>query len=413
MKYVVVIGDGMGDWPLAELNGKTPLQIADKPNIDNLTLKGRAGLLQTVPEALNPGSDVANMSIFGYNPLEYYSGRGPLEAGGINIKLSKDEVVFRCNLITEEDGRLMSSNAGHIGSQEAKVLINHLNRSLMDENNEFGKFLLDDMNSDNLNTPIFHGGMDYKHLFVIQDVLLSKVDLTPPHDILGEEINGYLSLGVEGETIKNLILQSKDVLENHPINKKRVKQGKNPANMIWLWGQGLKPKLPLFKDIHGVNGSVITGVDLLKGIGVFAGLDIINVPGATAFYDTDYKAKGRYGVDNLEKQDVQFIHIESPDEAGHDGNVEEKIKAIERIDKHIVGQILDNINNYEDYKIAVLPDHFTPIATRTHSRDPVPLAIYSSTNVPDEVKVYDESSVVDGSLNMDKGYNLVKRLLDH
>ncbi|MDR2829759.1 MAG: cofactor-independent phosphoglycerate mutase [Methanobrevibacter sp.] len=406
MKYVVVIGDGMADWPLNELNMKTPLQVADKPNIDKLTLKGRAGRLQTVPETLNPGSDVANMSIFGYDPLKYYSGRGPLEAGSIKIKLSDDDVVFRCNLITEENGKLISSNAGHITSQEANILMKHLNKSLNNKSNQFGNFLLDEVNK-----PIFYNGMDYKHLFIIKNKLLSSISMVPPHDIIGKEINSYLSLVDEGKIIAKLILQSKKVLNEHPINKKRIEEGKNPANMIWLWGQGLKPKLPLFKDIYGLKGSVITGVDLLKGMGIFAGLDIINVPGATAFYDTDYKAKGKYAANSLKKQDIQFIHIEAPDEAGHDGNIEEKIKAIERIDKYIVGQILDNINDYDDYKIAILPDHFTPIAIRTHSRDPVPLTIYSTTDIPDEVKVYDEFSVVNGSLNIDKGHNLVKRLL--
>ncbi|MDR3223837.1 MAG: cofactor-independent phosphoglycerate mutase [Methanobrevibacter sp.] len=404
MKYIVIIGDGMADWALDELNGKTPLQVADKPNIDDLTLGGKAGLLENVPKTLNPGSDVANMAIFGYDPLKYYSGRGPLEAVSIGLKLSYNDVVFRCNLVTEKDGKLISSNADHISSKEANILINHLNKSLFDENNLFGKFLSDD--------PLFYFGMDYKHLFVIKNLSLTNISLIPPHDIIGDEINSYLTLDGDAKIIKDLILQSKEVLENHPINEKRVEQGKNPANMIWLWGQGLKPKFPLFKDLYGLKGSVITGVDLLKGIALCAGLDIVNVPGATAFYDTNYKGKGKYAVDNLKEQDIQFVHIEAPDEAGHDGNIEEKIKAIERIDKYIVGQILDNINSYGDYKIAILPDHYTPIAIRTHSRDPVPLAIYSTTDVGDEVKVYDEFSVVKGCLGTDKGHNLINRLLN-
>jgi len=404
MKYIVIIGDGMADWSLDELNGKTPLQVADKPNIDHLTLKGKAGLLENVPKTLNPGSDVANMAIFGYDPLKYYSGRGSLEAVSIGLKLSDDDLVFRCNLVTEKDGKLISSNADHISSKEANILINHLNKSLFDENNLFGKFLSDH--------PIFYFGMDYKHLFVIKNLSLTNISIIPPHDIIGDEINSYLTLDGEAKIIKDLILQSKEVLKNHPINEKRLEEGKNPANMIWLWGQGLKPKLPLFKDMHGLKGSVITGVDLLKGIALCAGLDIVNVPGATAFYDTNYKGKGKYAVDNLKKQDIQFVHIEAPDEAGHDGNIEEKIKAIERIDKDIVGQILDNINNYGDYKIAILPDHYTPIAIRTHSRDPVPLAIYSTTDTGDEVKVYDEFSVVKGCLGTDKGHNLINKLLN-
>jgi 2,3-bisphosphoglycerate-independent phosphoglycerate mutase len=403
MKYVVLIGDGMSDWHLEELNGKTPLQVADIPNINNLTLKGRAGQVNNVPETLNPASDVANMSIFGYDPLKYYSGRGSLEAASIGIKLSNNDVVFRCNLITEEDGKLIDSNAGHISSQDAIPLINSLNESFK-KDGFFNDFLENDVDS-----PTFYSGISYKNIFLVKKLDLYKVNIIPPHDIVGKEIKDYLK--GNDEFIKQLILKSKDILENHPVNKKRVENGELPANMIWLWGQGLKPKMPLFKDVYGLKGSIITGVDLLKGLGIFTGLDNISVPGATAFYDTDYKAKGKYAVDNLKNYDIQFVHVEAPDEAGHAGDIEQKIKAIEQIDKYIAGQILDNINSYGDYKIAILPDHPTPIAIRTHSRDPVPLAIYSTLDTPDKVKTYDEFSVVNGSLGLDKGHNLIKRLI--
>lgn len=405
MKYIVLIGDGMSDWPLEELNGKTPLQVADKGNIDQLTLKGRAGQLINVPKTLNPASDVANMSIFGYDPLKYYSGRGSLEAASIGIKLSNENVVFRCNLITEENGKLISSNAGHINSKDATELINSLNDSFK-KDIWFNNFLGNDVD-----IPTFYPGLSYKNIFLVKKLELYKLNIIPPHDIVGKEIDNYLNLSENGEFIKQLILKSKNILENHPVNKKRVKKGELPANMIWLWGQGIKPKMPLFKDVYGLKGSVITAVDLLKGLGIFIGLDNINVPGATAFYDTDYKGKGKYAVNNLKNYDIQFVHVEAPDEAGHAGDIEQKIKGIERIDKHILGQILDNINGYGDYKIAILPDHPTPIEIRTHSRDPVPLVIYSTVDTPDKVKTYDEFSVINGSLGIDKGHNLIKRLI--
>lgn len=396
----------MADEPLDELNGKTPLQIANKPNIDELTLKGKAGQLETVPENFPPGSDVANMSIFGYNPQKYYSGRGPLEAGSMGIDVSDEDVIFRCNLITEKDGILDDFSAGHITSKEAAILIDDLNKHF----SNLGKF---------------YSGISYRHLFISKDKSLENLKTTPPHDIIGEKIENYLpswgdeisnkdvSLnGEDGVNIRDITLKSKEILENHEINRKRIANNKKPANMVWLWGQGLKPKMPKFKELYGINGSTITGVDLIKGIGVFAGLNNIDVPGATGYFDTDYKAKGKYAIDALKNNDIIFIHVESPDEAGHAGDIDEKIKAIEEIDDKILKPVIDNIGSYGDYKIAILPDHPTPIDIRTHTSKPVPLAIYSSTdNTPDDVEVYDEYSVIKGSLGLDKGYNLIKTLI--
>ncbi len=394
MKYVVLIGDGMSDYPLKELNGKTPLQIANKPNIDELTLKGRAGQLQTVPDNLSPGSDVANMGIFGYDPQKYYSGRGPLEAGSMGIDVSKNDVIFRCNFITEKDGRIDDFNAGHISSKEANILISDLN-------NHFSK------------KGIFYPGISYRHLFVRNDEKLADLKTTPPHDIVGEKIGDYLNWDDENsKIIKNIILESKNILEDHEINQKRRDNNQKPANMIWLWGQGLKPSMPKFQDLYGINGSTITGVDLIKGIGFFAGLNNIDVPGATGYFDTDYKAKGKYAVDALKNNDILFVHVESPDEAGHAGDIDEKIKAIEMIDKYVLGPIINNIGALGDYKIAILPDHATPIDIRTHTRDSVPLAIYSSKDDHDDVKTYDEISVTNGSLGIDKAYNLINKLIN-
>jgi len=395
MKYVVVIGDGMSDYPLDELNGKTPLQVANKPNIDELTLKGRAGQLKTIPESLSPGSDVANMSIFGYDPQKYYSGRGPLEAGSMGIEVSKEDVIFRCNLITEKNGVLDDFTAGHISSKEASSLINDLNEYFRDK----GKF---------------YSGVSYRHLFVRGDIQVKDLKTTPPHDIAGEKIDKYTNWDNKGSlAIRDIMLNSKHVLEDHEVNKKRIANNKNPANMVWLWGQGLKPNMPLFKDLYGINGSTITAVDLIKGLGVFSGLNNISVPGATGYFDTDYKAKGKYAVNALKDNDILFVHIESPDEAGHAGNIDEKIKAIEQIDDKVLNPIVDNIGSFGDYKIAILPDHATPIDIRTHTRDPVPLAIYSSCDNNDDVKVYNEKSVVEGSLGLDNAFNLIKRLINN
>ncbi|MEA4958036.1 hypothetical protein SDC9_32151 [bioreactor metagenome] len=403
MKYVILIGDGMSDYPISELNDKTPLEVANKPNIDELTKYGKVGQLKTVPDNLEPGSDVANMSIFGYDPQKYYTGRGPLEAGSMGVKTKKNEVIFRCNLITENNGKIEDFNAGHITSEEASILINHLN-------NEF----LKDSILDQFGDLKFYSGISYRHLFVKEGSNLSNLKTTPPHDIVGQKIDDFTKWDKdEFLNIKNIMLYSKEVLENHSINEERIANNKKPANMVWLWGQGLKPSMPNFQEIYGLNGSVITGVDLLKGLGVFAGLKNINVPGVTGYFDTDYKAKGKYASKALNDNDFLFVHIEAPDEAGHAGNIEEKIKAIERIDKHVLGQIRNSISEYGDYKIAILPDHATPIDIRTHTRDPVPLAIYSSfeEDSSDEVKIYTENSVVNGSLGIDKAHNLVRNMI--
>lgn len=385
----------MSDYPLDELNGKTPLQVANKPNIDELTLKGRAGQLKTVPESLTPGSDVANMGIFGYDPEKYYSGRGPLEAGSMGIEVSKNDVIFRCNLITESNGILDDFTAGHISSEESAILINDLNKYFQDKGE-------------------FYSGIGYRHLFIREDMGVKDLKTTPPHDIIGGKIDKYINWNNKHSlVIKDIIINSKHVLENHEVNKKRIANNKKPANMIWLWGQGLKPNMPLFKDLYGVNGSTITGVDLIKGLGVFSGLNNINVPGATGYFDTDYRAKGKYAINALKDNDLLFVHVESPDEAGHAGDIPEKIKAIEEIDEKVLSPIMDNIGSFGEYKIAILPDHATPIDIRTHTRDPVPLAIYSSCDCADNVKTYDEKSVLKGSLGLDNAFNLIGRLIDN
>jgi len=389
MKYVVVIGDGMVDEPLRELNGETPLQKAKTPHMDFIAKKGSCGMLQTVPQGMEPGSDVANLSIMGYDPKKYYTGRGPLEAASIGATLKDDDVAFRCNLITQKDGLLADFNAGHISTAEAAELIESLNQAFF----RYGKFYL---------------GTSYRHLFVYNDNNAALLKSTPPHDEVGEPLQEHLLKGdnalnpsSENRDVLNnlssklneLMYKSSDVLENHPINQKRIDSGKNPANMIWLWGQGPKPHLPSFQEKYNLKGATITGVDLIKGIGTYLGLTNVNVPGATGFYDTDYCGKAKHALEALEDHDLIFIHVEAPDEAGHAGDIQEKISAIERIDQRILGKLIEELPSIDDYALAVLPDHPTPIDIRTHTSDPVPYAVYTPGCQADATELYSEVSV--------------------
>lgn len=405
MKYIIFIPDGASDYPIKELGGKTPLEIAETPNIDKISEKGIGGFTNNVPNQFTPGSDVANMSIFGYNPEKFYTGRGPLEAGSMGIETSPTDVIFRCNTITEKDGKLDDFNAGHITSEEAEILMESLNEYFTEKYPDFkGKF---------------YSGISYRHLFVYscddndETKILNDLTTMPPHDITGESIDDNTSWDENiSIKIKEIMKESKEVLENHEINQKRISEGKKPANMVWLWGQGTTPELPDFEEIYNLKGAVITGVDLLKGIGIFAGLDIIEVPGATGFFDTDYKSKGEYGIEALKNHDLVFIHVEAPDEAGHAQDIEEKVKAIERIDELIVGPILDSLEG-EDYKVAILPDHPTPISVGTHTRDDVPMVVYSTTlDVSDNVSEFSEKGVEKGIIVKKEGFELINRLIN-
>ncbi len=405
MKYVIFIPDGSSDYPIDELGGRTPLEAANTPNIDKLAERGIGGFTNNVPPQFTPGSDVANMSIFGYNPVGSYTGRGPLEAGSMGIETSPNDVIFRCNTITEKDGKIDDFNAGHITSEEAESLIKSLNEYFNEKYDDFkGKF---------------YPGISYRHLFVYScgddkdTAILDNLQTMPPHDIVGESIEENTNWNDEITIkIKEIMKESQEVLENHEINKKRIKEGKKPANMVWLWGQGTTPELPDFKETYGLEGAVITGVDLLKGIGIFAGLDVIEVPGATGFFDTDYKAKGEYAIKALEDHDLVFIHVEAPDEAGHAQDIEEKIKAIERIDELIVGPVIDSLEG-QDYKVAILPDHPTPVSVGTHTRDDVPIVVYSTTsNLKDDVGRFTEKDVINGAIAKKEGFNLINRLIN-
>lgn len=388
MKYVVLVPDGAADYPLKELGDKTPLQVARKPNMDFLARCGITGTVKTVPDDMDPGSDVANLSLFGYDPRRHYTGRGPLEAASRGIRLGQNEVAFRCNLVTVDGDSLKDYGAGHISSEEAKELIKYVGKKL-------GRSGL-----------AFYPGVSYRHLMVIEGDF-SAVQCVPPHDIVGGPVRGNLPRGEGAAIFRELMLASRDILEEHPINLERGDLGRNPANMIWLWGQGKAPTMPSFAEKYGLKGCVISAVDLIKGIGVYAGLKVIDVPGATGYFDTDYGAKADYALKALEEGDFAFVHVEAPDEAGHAGDIEAKIEAIERFDERLVGRVMEGLDVYGGYKILVAPDHPTPITVRTHVIDAVPFAIYSTSGQADDVKTFDEVSAKAGSIHLAEGYKLM------
>ena len=384
MKYLLIIGDGMADYPVDALNGKTPLQVANKPHIDELAAKGRSGTLKTIPEGMGAGSDIANLSILGYNPKKWYTGRGPLEAASRGVQLSKDDIAFRCNLITEENDVLVDYSADHITSEEASELMKHVGDKL-------GK----------PNEIDFYAGVSYRHLLVFRNGPYSdEVLCTPPHDTIGVKISETLPKAKTSAaeftvaTLNKMILSSKKILENHPVNANRVSRGKRPGNMIWPWGQGKKLSIPTLQERYGISGAVISAVDVVKGVGINAGMKVINVPGATGFYDTNYEGKADYALEALKNYDMVLIHVEAPDEAGHFGDYEQKIKTIEDLDKRLIGRLMKGLD--QECTIAVLPDHATPIRVKTHTRDPVPFIICSPLIKADNVKCFDEESAKKG-----------------
>lgn len=395
MKYVILIGDGMADEPIAELGGRTVLQKARTPNMDSITAHGKAGLAQTVPEGMHPGSDVANMSIVGYDPKKYYSGRAPLEAASMGIELDADDVAFRCNLITIDNGIIADYSSGHISSEEARILIQAVDAEL--GNNGIS----------------FYPGISYRHLMVTKNNFGAEAECTPPHDVIGEKKEDHMPKGKDSVALSELIDSSIPILNKHPVNLKRISAGKNPGNSIWLWGQGGAPAFPLFKDLYGKTGAIISAVDLVKGIGIYAGFDVIDVPGATGYLDTNYKGKAEYALQALKDHDFVIVHVEAPDEAGHMGDTKAKIQAIEDFDAQVVGTILHGANAMtEDVTILVMPDHPTPVHLRTHTSDPIPFAIYSTNEKnPDRATAFNEVDVRAGSYGIVYGADLVKIMI--
>jgi 2,3-bisphosphoglycerate-independent phosphoglycerate mutase len=396
-KYILIVPDGMADEPIEELGNRTPLEVAHTPNMSYLAQHGITGLVQTVPDGMHPGSDVANMAIMGYPPNEFHTGRAPLEAANQNIVLKDNEVAFRCNLVTIFNDEMSDYSAGHIGTKEATVLIEALNKEL---------------GSDAVR---FVPGKSYRHLLILKvndPQSFLKIKTTPPHDIPGKDIRSFLPKGKEdADILLNLIEKSKQVLENHSINQVRVDLKENPANMIWLWGQGTKPNLPPFSQKFGMEGSIISAVDLVNGIGRLAGLDIIDVPGATGYYDTNYLGKAEYALKSLKKKDFVYIHIEAPDEAGHNGDMKAKIEAIERIDRDIVGTILNHFGEHDSVRILLLPDHPTPVNRRTHTNDPVGFILFGEGIDPDGSQEYTEKAAREKGLKFNTAHELTERFI--
>lgn len=394
MKYVVIVPDGLGDWPIKELGDKTPLEAANVPNLHALAKKYILGTLRTAPDSMYPGSDVCGLSLMGYDPKACYTGRAPLEAANLGITLSPGELAFRTNLVNVEGDVLTDYSADHITTEEAAVLIQAVQKELGTKDIEF------------------HPGKMYRHIMVYKKPLAMDVKTDQPHDFQGQTFTKHWPAGKGAEILKSLTEKSRAILENHPINQARVKNGKKKANMIWIWGGGPAPKLERFQKKFGVRGGVISAVDLLNGLGHYLGWEIISVPGATGYFDTNYRAKGEYAIKALNRLDLVFVHVEATDEAGHSGLAKEKVKAIEEIDKWIVGPIVKHLSKVPAWRLYVAPDHYTPVAKKTHTGDPVPF-IFAATNVDKPSGLsYTEKAAQSSGVHIEKGYELMQRLIN-
>lgn len=403
MKYIVVLGDGMADYPIPALANKTPLQAANKPTIDSLAKHAQVGLCQTVPEGFKPGSDVANLSVMGYDPHECYTGRSPLEAVSIGIDLKDTDVTLRCNLVTlsdeprYEDKTMIDYSAGEISTAEAEELISYLKKHFDNE-----KFTL-------------YAGVSYRHCLVV-DHGRTGHELTPPHDITGKPVKGHLPQGPDAKLYLDMMKRSAELLKNHPVNQARIAAGKNPANSVWFWGEGTKPKLANFEQKFGKKGAVISAVDLVKGIGILAGMKIIDVPGATGNYDTNFAGKAQAAFNELSLgTDFVYIHMEAPDECGHQGDIAHKIYSIEQISETVVKPLIEGLREAgEAFRILICPDHPTPISVRTHVSDPVPYLLYSSDEkYSSDVLSYDELSAKNTGVFVKQGWELMKKLFQN
>lgn len=400
MKYIVVLYDGMADYPVPALDGKTPMMVAKKPVFDSLAKHSEVGLVKTVNDALKPGSDVANMSVMGFDPMKYYTGRSPLEAVSIGVKLKDDDVTLRCNLVTlsdeenYEDKTMVDYSAGDISSKEAAEIIKTVEESFGNEKYKY------------------YSGVSYRHCLVVSNGTTDLGNMTPPHDISGKVVGSYLSTSENARELVEMMKKSYELLKDHPVNKKRISEGKRPANSIWLWGEGNKPILPSFESLYGLKGSVISAVDLLKGIGISAEMNTPEVPGATGYIDTNFSAKAEYALKELENgKDFVYIHIEAPDECGHRNEPENKVRSIELIDELVLTPLLKGLEKYDDYKIMILPDHPTPIVTKTHARDPVPYMIYHKNVPTDGVETINEQTAKETGRFIENGAELMPRFL--
>lgn len=400
MKYLVLLCDGMADYPVEELGNLTPMEKAHKPNMDMLAKKGEVGLVKTVADGLKPGSDVANLSVLGYDPARYYSGRSPLEAGSIGIDMKPTDVSFRANLVTlsdeenYEDKTMVDYCSDDISTAEAADLIDFLKQHL--DNKEF----------------TLYSGVSYRHCLIWANGTLDVGTLTPPHDITLRPIKEYIPQSPNAAKLYDMMKRSYELLKDHPINKARMERGLRPANSLWLWGEGVRKPLAQFKDRFGLNASMISAVDLLKGIGKFSGMNVVNVEGATGYLDTNFEGKAQAAIDEFKSgQDFVYIHVEAPDECGHRHEIENKVKAIELIDEKILAPVLAELEAMGDYKILIMPDHATPLALRTHTNDPIPYLIYDSTKEQSGVDCLCERTAKETGVYMPIGHELMSRFI--
>ncbi len=402
MKYLVVLYDGMADYPIDVLGNKTPMMVANKPNFDKMASKGEVGLVRTIGDGLKPGSEIGNLTVMGYDPKIYYTGRSPLEAISIGVKMADDDIALRCNLVTVSDEAdycektMVDYSAGDISSEEAAEIIKTVQES-------FGGGEFD-----------FYSGVSYRHCLIHHKGTMDLGTMTPPHDISGRVVGEYLSKSENAQKLIDMMKKSYDLLKDHPVNQKRIANGKRPANSVWFWGEGTKPQLTPFKELYGVKGTVISAVDLLKGIGQAAEMETPEVEGATGYIDTNFEGKANAAVDALKNGcDFAYVHIEAPDECGHRYEPENKVKAIEYIDSRVLPIILKGLEEIgEDYKIMILPDHPTPLSTKTHASDPVPYMIYQkSKEVDSGVSSIDEISAKNTGRYIDAGYELMNKFI--
>jgi len=399
MKYIIILGDGMSDYPIDSLDNMTPLMAAKTPNIDRLASMGRCGMFSTVPPDMPPGSEIANLAVLGYNVKEVFQGRGVLEAASMGVKLDDNDLAMRCNLICIENEKIKNHSAGHISTEEASLLIDFLNK---------------EMASDEIR---FYPGVSYRHLLVIRNGN-NNITCTPPHDVTGTLFRDVLIKPINGtstaDLLNGLIYRSQEILQNHQVNIDRIRCGKDPANSIWPWSPGHRPKMKTLKELYGIEGAVISAVDLLYGIGVYAGMKIIKVEGATGLYNTNYEGKAKAAVNALKETDLVYLHIEASDEAGHEGNAELKTRTIEYLDSRVVRYIMEETAKMKEHvAIALLPDHPTPCALKTHTHDPVPFIIYHPGSKPDDVSEYNEEACKSGSFGNIEGNQFMKLLLQY
>lgn len=401
MKYAVILYDGMADYPVPQLGGKTPMEVAKKPLFDAMGKKGEVGLVKTVDDSLKPGSDVANLSVLGFDPTVSYTGRSPLEAVSIGVKLNDTDVTLRCNLVTlsdeenYEDKTMIDYSAGDISTADAAVLIKAIQE-------HFGN-----------DTFTFYPGVAYRHCLLWHNGTTDLGTMTPPHDISDRVIGKYLSTSEKAAELIKMMKESYDILSAHPLNKERVKKGLRPANSIWLWGEGTKPKLGTFYDTYGLHGTMISAVDLLKGIGICAGMDVPEVEGATGYIDTNFEGKAKCAADALANgSDFVYLHFEAPDECGHRAEPENKVRSIELIDEQVLPIVMAELEKHGDYKIMILPDHPTPIVTKTHARDAVPFMIYHKNAEREGVDSVNENSAKGTGIYYPTGVSLMKHFLD-